>query len=342
MRASFLIPGNLERKTGGYGYDRRVILEAMAQGVTFAPVALPARFPFPNETDRAETVRILKAIVNDAPVLIDGLAFGAFDDAMLDVMPDRVVALVHHPLAYENGLAPDVAQRLKVSERAALACADAVIVTSAATRDILVDDYAVPADKIAVALPGTDEAAFAHGSGEDAPVLIGVGSLTPRKGWSVLIEALASLTHQNWRLIIAGDGPERDALQSHVASRGLSQRVTFLGEIDDTALAGLYDRADLFILPSLYEGFGMVLTEAVARGLPCIATDGVVATQHLPHGAVRVVAANNSADLSAAIHNLLDDEERNALAAQARAAAADLQRWTQTAKIIIETLRSVA
>ena len=342
MRASFAIPGDLARKTGGYGYDRRVIAEALARGVTLAPVTLPAGFPFPNEEERAETVRILRALPSDVPLLIDGLAFGAFDDAMLDAMPDRVIALVHHPLAYENGLTDDQAARLRASERAALACADAVIVTSIATRDLLIADFGVPADLIHVAIPGTDEAPFAHGSGQNAPVIFGAGSLTPRKAWNVLIEALAPLKDQAWTLKIAGDGPERARLHSLAASFGLADRVTFLGEIDDATLATCYDRADLFVLASLYEGFGMVLTEALARGLPCIATDGVVATRLLPESAMTIVPANDSAQMSQAIAALLHADERKALAARARDAAPLLQRWSATAQIIVDTIRRVA
>lgn len=342
MRASFLIPGDLQRKTGGYGYDRRVIAEAMKLGVTLAPVALPAGFPFPNESERAETLRIVQSLASDAPALIDGLAFGAFDDAILDAMPDRVIALVHHPLAYENGLTDDQVARLRASERAALACADAVIVTSIATRDSLIADFNVPATQIVVAVPGTDEAPFAHGSGESWPVIFGAGSLTPRKAWHVLIEALAPLAEREWQLILAGHGPERERLQALVTALGLSQRVSFLGEIDDAMLSACYDRADLFVLPSLYEGFGMVLTEAIARGLACVATSGVVATRHLPEGAVRIVPANDCANLSEAIATLLNAEARATLRAHARAAAPLLQRWNETTQIIIDTVRRVA
>lgn len=342
MRASFAIPGDLARKTGGYGYDRRVMVEALARGMTLAPVALPAGFPFPNEQERAETVGILRALPSDVPLLIDGLAFGAFDDDMLDAMPDHVIALVHHPLAYENGLRDDQAARLRASERAALACADAVIVTSIATQETLIADFGVPAGLIHVAIPGTDDAPFARGSGEKAPVIFGAGSLTPRKAWSVLIEALAPLKGQAWTLKIAGDGPEGARLHSLAASLGLSDRVSFLGEVDDATLAACYDRADLFVLPSRYEGFGMVLTEAIARGLPCIATDGVVATRHLPQGAVAIVPADDSAQMSQAIAALLHADARQALAARARDAAPLLQRWSTTAEIIVDTIRRVA
>jgi len=338
VRASFLIPGNLQRKTGGYAYDRRVIVEALAQGVTLAPVELPESFPFPTAADRAESLRILNALPAAAPVLIDGLAYGAFDEAMTAALRDRVVALVHHPLAYESGLAPEDVEALHRSEKAALARADAVIVTSAATHDVLVAAYGASTDRITVAVPGTDEVPLAQGSGEAAVVILGVGSLTPRKAWTVLLDALAPLAAHGWRLVIAGDGTERAALQALAHTHGLGARVTFPGEVDDTTLAQLYDRADLFVLPSLYEGFGMALTEAIARGLPAIATEGVVAVRHLQPGSVCVVPPGNAARLSDAIGALLEPCARRGLAARAVAAARDLQRWSDTARVIIDTI----
>lgn len=342
MRALFLIPGDLERKTGGYGYDRRVMAEARALGLTLEHVRLPGGFPFPDENERKAALALLRGLPARVPVLIDGLAFGAFDAAMLDALDGPVIALVHHPLAYENGIAPDAAALLKESERAALARADAVIVTSAPTKDILVADFGVPADKIAVALPGTDEAAFAKGSGLAAPVLLGVGSLSPRKAWNVLIDALTHCADCEWSLIIAGEGPERGVIQSQIASHGLSERVRLAGEVSDDELATLYDRADLFVMPSLYEGFGMALTEAIAHGLPCIATDGVVAIRHVPENSVVSVKAGDASALADAIRAALDPAARAAMAERARHAAAHLARWQDTARIVAHSIRSVA
>lgn len=338
MRASFLIPGNIQRKTGGYGYDRRVIVEALAQGVTLAPVELPESFPFPTAADRADSLHILNALPVGVPVLIDGLAYGAFDQTMIAALRGCVVALVHHPLSRESGLAPRDVEALHRSEKAALARADAVIVTSAATRDLLVAAYDAGSDRITVAIPGTDEVPLAQGSDESAVVILGVGSLTPRKAWTVLLDALAPLAAHAWRLVIAGDGTERAALQARAHSHGLGARVTFRCEVDDTTLAHLYDRADLFVLPSLYEGFGMVLTEAIARGLPAIATEGVAAVRHLEHGSVCVVPQGNAARLSEAIRALLEPSARRGLAARAAAAARDLPRWSETARVIIDTI----
>lgn len=342
MRAFFLIPGDLSRKTGGYGYDRRVIAEASQFGVTLEAVTLPSRFPFPDMEDREHTREVLQSLPPHAPLLIDGLAFGAFDTALLDAVQGPVIALVHHPLAYENGIAPDNAARLKHSERGALARASAIVVTSGATKDILIDEYQVSYERVHIAIPGTDAAPMARGSGEAAPVILGVGSLTPRKAWHVLIEALAPCADAEWRLVIAGAGPERSALEQRIAALGLGARITLLGEVDEAHLHELYHRADLFVMPSLYEGFGMALTEALARGLPTIASDGVVALRHLPPDAARVVKAGDANAMTDALRVAFEPAQRAIMAQHARRAAANLQRWDETARIIVETIRGVA
>lgn len=342
MRAFFLIPGDITRKTGGYGYDRRVIADASRLGATLEHVALPAGFPFPNAKEREESISILSGLPHGAPLLIDGLAFGAFDQAMLDGLRAPVIALVHHPLAYENGTAPEDAARLEISERVALAKADAIIVTSAPTKAILVDDYQVPDQKIRVAVPGTDTAPQAHGSGEAVPVILGVGSLTPRKAWNVLLDALAQCADLKWRMVIAGEGPERLNLEQLIASYGLEHRVSLLGEVSEERLQQLYGSADLFVMPSLYEGFGMALTEALARGLPCIASDGVVALQHLSPEAAISVKAGDVAALASALRAACAPNQRSIMAQHAHQAAQMLPRWDDTARIIVETIRSVA
>jgi glycosyltransferase involved in cell wall biosynthesis len=342
LRALFLIPGDIDRKTGGYGYDRRVITEASAHGVTLEPVRLGDGFPFPSDKECADTIDLIKSLPHGIPLLIDGLAFGAFDQAMLGALNGPIVALVHHPLAYENGIPADKAAALKASERAALRRADAIIVTSAPTKSLLVTEFGVPETKIRVAVPGTDAAPFAQGSGLDAPAILGVGSLTPRKAWSVLIAALSLCRDADWTMRIVGAGPERATLLEQIETAGLQTRIHLLGEVDETALAEHYNRADLFIMPSLYEGFGMALTEALARGLPSIASDGVVALQHLPEDAAQTVQAGDVESLALAIKTLLAPEARLRVADKARLAAASLPRWDTTARIITDTIRSVA
>ncbi len=144
-------------------------------------------------------------------MLVDGLALGALpDEAEREASRLTIVALVHHPLAAETGIDRALAAALEVSERRALAAVRSVVVTSHATAARLAG-YGVTADRIAVVEPGTDPAPLARGSvaasvgRAPAPVaLLCVATLTPRKGYELLVRALATIPERHWRLTCAG------------------------------------------------------------------------------------------------------------------------------------------
>ena len=160
-------------------------------------------------------------------------------------------------------------------ERRLLPLARRVIVTSPHTVADLAA-YQVPQARIGVVLPGTDPAPLARGSGGPGLALLCVASLTPRKGHLILLEALAELLDLDWHLTCVGslerDPPTAQAIGAAIARLGLDARVSLVGEQDEAGLAPLYDRADLFVLASYHEGYGMALAEALARGLPIVAT----------------------------------------------------------------------
>ena len=150
----FAIPGDLSLPTGGYAYDRRLLREWCEMGVAARHLPLSGGFPNPSEADLAETGRAILSQPRDGALLIDGLAYGAFPEGIAAGLTGRVVALVHHPLGLETGLSPQQAAEFVRRETAALRYASAVVVTSETTRRLLVDDFAVPAEKITVAEPG--------------------------------------------------------------------------------------------------------------------------------------------------------------------------------------------
>src|SRR5690606_18196624 len=115
-------------------------------------------------------------------LLIDGLAYGAMPADLIRKMRNPIVALVHHPLGYEPGLPEARVRELIALERDALALARRVIASSPFTKRLLVDEFAVSPSIITVAVPGTERAARAHGTGNPLQ-LLSVGSITPRKGF---------------------------------------------------------------------------------------------------------------------------------------------------------------
>jgi glycosyltransferase involved in cell wall biosynthesis len=213
-------------------------------------------------------------------------------------------------------------------------------VTGPATAATLVADYAVPQSGIAIALPGTDPAPRTlQAGGGEALRLLAVGSVIPRKGYDILVEALAAIADRRWSLTIAGSlayAPRTVAdLRARIARAGLAGRISLVGAIASEGLADLYGRTDLFVMPSLYEGYGMVLTEALARGLPIVCTLSGAGAEALPDAAALKVPAGDAAALAKALARLIDaPAERQRRADAAWAAASDLPRWHDTARIV--------
>lgn len=341
MRVPFAIPGALETPTGGYAYARRLIREMPRHGVELVPLALPDGFPFPDAPALGRTEEVLAALPPDRPVLVDGLALGALPERLLARIPAPVVALCHHPLALETGIATAAARRLEATERAALALARHVVTTSNATAAILTTDFGVPAARITVARPGTDPAPRGTGSGGRCCRILAVGSLTARKGHDRLVRALADHAALDWRLRIVGPARDRRAaaeLRALVAEGGLEDRVTLVGALPPGELTAAYQRADLFALASAFEGFGMAFAEAMAHGLPVIGLRSA-AVEEATAGAARLVSP---AELSATLAVLIADPgERHALAERCWTAAQTLLRWHDTAAVVAGVLRRV-
>jgi glycosyltransferase involved in cell wall biosynthesis len=283
------------------------------------------------------------------PLVIDGLAYGVMPEEAQSLRERyTVVALVHHPLALETGLADAEAAALHTSERAALASANYVIATSDATARLLVADYGVPAERLTVVKPGTDRAATHESRPSDGPLmLLTVGAIVPRKGYDVLVEALARLKDHLWRLVIVGDNtrnPETVArLDEDIVRYGLSDRIEIVGPVPEEDLAELYAEADLFVLPSRFEGYGMAYTEAVAHGVPVVGTNAGAIPDTVPPGAGILIPPDDVDALANTLRQLIDDApERERLAAGARAAAASFPTWRESAALFASVLDGLA
>ncbi|MEZ5842635.1 MAG: glycosyltransferase family 4 protein [Hyphomicrobiaceae bacterium] len=342
----FAVPGNLSTPTGGYAYARHVLRLLPDFGITPHLVSLPAGYPFPDDADIEDTRRRLANVPDGAVLMLDGLAFGAMPETLVARIRQPIVALVHHPLGYEAGLAPSVARRLMALERQALGHADAIITTSETTRRLLVAEFAVNDAIVSVAEPGTLPAVRAHGTGHPLEIL-SVGAVSERKGYDVLIAALAAFAGSDWHLTIAG-ATDRNAaavttLRQAIMAAGLRAQVTLAGAVTEPELARLYSRADLFVMSSRYEGYGMVLAEAMARGLPLVATTGGAAAETVPEGAALKVPPDDAAALSEAIGRVLVSPGlRRRLADASWLAGQELPRWETTVRRIAGVIEAVA
>lgn len=352
MNLTFAVPGDLNTLTGGYVYDKRLLAELRALGLTVEHLQLPASFPFATAADVAQTQQLLQ--VARAPLLIDGLAFGALPEVVIKALPRPLLALCHHPIGLETGLSAQDSTRLIANETAVLAYADQIIVTSPVTADTLVSRFAVPRASITIAVPGTDPApqALAYAGGvvktESAPVqLFAAGSIIPRKAYDVLVAALAGLPAHNWHLRLAGSparAPETArALYAQIAAAGLGDKIEIIGELTPAELAREYGAADVFVMPSLYEGFGMVLAEAMACGLPLVASTDGAAARTVPDNCGLKVPPGDVAALRAALAKIVGDRAlRHQLAAASWRHGQTLARWPDTAAIVAGVIGRLA
>lgn len=349
-RLAFAVPGDLDTPTGGYAYDKRIIAELRAAGWQVDVIDIGAEFPYPSVDARAAAMRRLMAIPAGCPLVIDGLAFGVMaDDAPLLRARGPLVALVHHPLARETGLDPLSAIALRDSERAALACTHAVIVPGEGVAAIVTEDYGVPRARITVVEPGVDRVMHREREPQAgaAVELLAVGAVTPRKGYDVLVAALAELTDLRWRLTIAGDFLRDAEFSKHLARdierRQLGERIAMAGAVSAARLTDLFAAADLFVLASRFEGYGMVLSEAAVHGLPIVATDVGAARKIVASGAGVLAPPGDAVALREALRNVIaSDETRRRMAEIARAHRDRLPRWRQSAEIFEGVLERLA
>lgn len=347
VRLHVVVPGPLDQQTGGYIYDRRMVEGLRARGWRVDVHSVAGAFPTDDAGVGARMAAVLAGLPDGARVLIDGLALGGLPGPVqAEGARLRVLALVHHPLADETGLDAPRRARFEALERAALAACAGVLVTSEFTARRL-EAYGVVPARVRAVRPGTDPAPLAAGlEPGDPPLLLSVGSVTPRKGQRVLAGSLARIAALSWCCVCAGS-LERDPgyaaeVTAFAREAGLGDRLRFVGECGVAELDRLYHRASLFVLPSYYEGYGMALADALARGLPVVSTTGGAIPHTVPADAGVLVAPGDEAALADALYGLLAEPggagRRRVLAAAARRHAGALPDWFGAARRFAEAV----
>jgi glycosyltransferase involved in cell wall biosynthesis len=340
-----VLPGDIDDATvpsGGNTYDRRVCDGLAATGRPVHEVAIPGDWPRPGTAARAELARTLEALPDDSVVLLDGLvACGVPEVIVPQARRLRLAVLVHLPLADETGLAPELAAALDARERESLQAASAVVATSPWAARRLIDHHGLVASRVHVVTPGTDPAPLAPGT-DGASRLLCVASVTARKGQDLLVEALAAVADLSWNCVCVGplsrDPAHVARLRQLIGQRDLGDRVRLAGPQTGERLATTYAAADLLVLVSRAETYGMVVTEALARGIPVLAMASGAVPETLgqaPDGGVPgiLVPPGDKAALVAALRRWLGDHElRRRLRISAGRRRHMLQPWEETSR----------
>jgi glycosyltransferase involved in cell wall biosynthesis len=332
----FVLPGGVDdpdRPSGGNRYDRAVC-DRLAE---VHEIAVPGSWPRPSARHSSALARLLDDIPEMSDVVIDGLVgCGVPDVIEAAARRLRVVMLVHLPLGDESDAAAD----LVPLERRALHAAADVVVTSEQAAARLVELHDLPPARVSVAAPGVDRAPLAEPSPGGGRLLC-VAAISHRKGQDVLVRALDRLEDLEWTctFVGAGDPPHQ------VRATDLQGKVVFAGPKGGAELDAAYAGADLLVLPSRAETYGMVVTEALARGIPVLGTQVSGVPEALgmaPDGSRpgRLVPPGDPGALAAALTDWLTDaglRERWRTAARARRAT--LRGWDETTRLLSEVLR---
>ncbi|GAB2917259.1 glycosyltransferase family 4 protein [Streptomyces heilongjiangensis] len=347
----FVMPGgvdDLARPSGGNAYDRRICLDLPGFGWQVHRHALPGGWPRPGAEARAELASTLREFPDGTVVLLDGLVACGVPEVILPEAERLCLAvLVHLPLGDETGLEPDVAADLDAKERTTLRGVSAVIATSDWAVRRLVSHHGLAPERVHVAAPGADIAPLASGT-DGVSRLLCVAAVTPRKGQHRLVEALATVTDLPWSCVLVGgidQDPEYvDHIRGLIATFGLQDRLHLAGPQAGAELDASYASADLMVLTSYAETYGMAVTEALARGIPVLATDvgGLPeAVGRAPDGGVPgiLVPPENPAAIASELRGWFGEADvRRRLKAAARGRRAALDGWATTARSLAHVL----
>jgi glycosyltransferase involved in cell wall biosynthesis len=325
---AFVVPGRLDQLTGGYLFDRHIVEGLRARGRMVRVIDLSAQ-------DSKANGAIFEALPDGTKTVVDGLALatlGLVVEAQARRL--RLIALVHGPLALETDLPPDAAKQAALCEAGLLSRLRGILCPSRKTA-AAVEAYGIAPERIAVVSPGTAKPEQPPRS-RSGPVraLLCVANLVPRKGHELLVEALAQLRDLDWSLVCLGS-LERDsatvrAVCRKILTTGLGRRITLAGECAPQRVARAYREADAFVLPSFHEGYGMVFAEAMAHGLPVIATTAGAIPETVPRQAGLLVPPGDPAALAQALRRVIAEPALAArLAAGSHAAGARLPDWPE-------------
>ncbi len=327
-----VLPGDIDDPaypSGGNGYDRRVCHGLAARGWTVREHGVPGGWPTPSPAERAGLARLLDGLPDGATVLLDGLVASAVPDVLVPESTRlRLTVLVHMPL-YSDG------------EAAVLGAARTVVTTSAWTRRRLLDRYGLPARRVHVATPGVEPAPVATGGGG----LLCVAAVAYHKGYDRLVDALATLPPLSWTLTCVGS-LERDpdfvaGLRARIAAAGLGARIRLAGPLTGPDLDAAYAAADLLVLASRGETYGMVVTEALARAVPVVAVEvgGVPeALGRAPDGTVPGLLVPPGGLAGALRRWLTEPGLRDRLRRSALARRETLAGWASTTALLAKAL----
>ena len=344
---SLVVPGPLATRTGGSIYDCRIADGLRARGWAVSVIELdPILDPLtpPEHSARGQ----FATIPDESVVLVDGLAFGTMP-AIIEAESRRLrfVPVIHMVLSTSPGLTAGESAGVDALERRSLVHARHIVVTGTPSRDLVRAMVDCADDRITRIPPGVDRGVIRERPSNDgAPLrLLCVANVTWGKGYDILLRALAALPSRDWSMRCVGSLERDRQCVEHVRAMatelGLDSCITWTGEATDS-LEGGWQRADLFVLATRGETYGMAVAEAISHGLPVVSTrTGEIATIVGVGGFL--AEPGDAAAFASMLHEAVGNRElRQRLRAGARVAASRLPTWDDAADAMDSVLNAVA
>jgi glycosyltransferase involved in cell wall biosynthesis len=356
MRIGFVTWTN-DAPTGGNVYNRELVAALVGAGVQVRRRAIAGSWP---AASRADLARLAAALRTERVSIVDGIVASGAPTAIRAAVAAGhvVVVLLHLPIADEVGLPPTVRARYGALESAALSAASGIVCPSQWAAANAAERFDLA--RLAVAAPGVGPAPLAPGSA-GAPRLLVLAALTPTKDQITVIRALAQLRQLDWTAHLVGslstDPGYADRVRTEVGVARLTDRVWLTGPLVGAALEREWQATDLLVLSSKMETYGLVVSEALARGIPAVVSAGTGAVEALAAGTdgMEALTAGSLRPAEALPGRAVPPGEPNALAATLREwltepelraswrAAAEASRgrlpsWTRTARQVLDFL----
>jgi hypothetical protein len=339
-----------QRPSGGNAYDRQLCAGLPDVGWAVQEHLAPGPWPVPDAAALQTLARALEPVPDGAVVLVDGLVASSAPEVLVPAARRlRLVVLVHLLLGAQppGHLVPGAQER----ERAVLTAARAVVATSGWSRGLVLRTHPLDPRRVHVAVPGTDPAPAAPGT-RDGSRLLCVATVAWHKGHDLLVAALADVADLPWRCVCAGPPGPDPAFAADLRRRadraGLGARLVLTGPLTGGALHQAYAEADVVVLASRGETHGMVVGEALARGLPVVATavggvpDAVGCATDGSRPALLVPPEDVPALATALRSWLTEPVLRQRLRHSAALRRADLPTWSSTVRAVAEVLEGAA
>jgi glycosyltransferase involved in cell wall biosynthesis len=311
MKIHLLYSGDYNALTGGFIYNKRIVEGLKLKGHEIKLHPLPGDFPYPSVDHRNYCMYITQLIPIGEPIIIDSIVFGIIPEILKELsIKNPIIGLIHLLYTVNPNYSIHERESLAISEKESCNYTSAMVATSFFTQQLLLK-LRVNRNIISVILPGVDNYPRKTNYAVTPTKLLCVSNYTTGKGYLTLIKALTLLKDKDWEINCYGNqefDPEYvRQIKSKIDENGLENRIHIHSAIKDKELSDAYLNADLLVHPSNFETYGMVLTEALAHGLPVVASTGGGIKETVPEKMGFFFTPGDANSLKSVLTDLMDN-----------------------------------